>query len=66
MHHEMPTQVHSAWLPSAEEDVMKVVSQFAGRKLVLLDVGSCYNPFSQFDEFSVTAIDIAPAVEVCD
>ena len=35
MHHEMPTLVHSAWLPSAEEDVMKVVGQFAGRKLVL-------------------------------
>ncbi|XP_023012783.2 S-adenosylmethionine sensor upstream of TORC1 [Leptinotarsa decemlineata] len=28
----------------------------------LLDVGSCYNPFNQFDCFEVIAIDIAPAV----
>lgn len=30
-------------------------------RLKLLDVGSCYNPFLQYDEFDVTAIDIAPA-----
>lgn len=30
-------------------------------RLELLDVGSCYNPFSQYDAFDVTAIDIAPA-----
>lgn len=35
----------------------------------LLDVGSCYNPFSEFADFEVTAIDIAPAhesVKYCD
>ena len=32
-----------------------------GEKIKLLDVGSCYNPFSAFDEFGTTAIDIAPA-----
>ncbi|KAF6201490.1 hypothetical protein GE061_003881 [Apolygus lucorum] len=35
----------------------------------MLDVGSCYNPFSKFDVFNVTAIDIAPAtsdVRKCD
>lgn len=35
----------------------------------LLDVGSCYNPFSIFSEFQTTAIDIAPAtasVYKCD
>ncbi|KAJ8931352.1 hypothetical protein NQ314_015761 [Rhamnusium bicolor] len=32
-------------------------------KLMLLDVGSCYNPFKQFDYFEVTAIDIAPGLE---
>ncbi|XP_060533545.1 S-adenosylmethionine sensor upstream of mTORC1 [Cylas formicarius] len=37
-----------------------VFSSF-GNKLKLLDVGSCYNPFKQFLEFEVTAIDIAPA-----
>ncbi|XP_017772370.1 PREDICTED: probable methyltransferase BTM2 homolog [Nicrophorus vespilloides] len=39
------------------------------RQLKLLDVGSCYNPFQQFDEFDVLAIDIAPAndnVKKCD
>jgi 25S rRNA (adenine2142-N1)-methyltransferase len=33
-------------------------------KIRLLDVGSCYDPFQQFDEFTVVAIDISPAVEV--
>lgn len=31
--------------------------------LKLLDVGSCYNPFSRFPFFDVTALDIVPAVE---
>lgn len=30
-------------------------------KLKLLDVGSCYDPFTAFDIFDVTPIDIAPA-----
>ncbi|KAK9496860.1 hypothetical protein O3M35_012918 [Rhynocoris fuscipes] len=30
-------------------------------KLNLLDVGSCYNPFKNFETFNVTAIDLAPA-----
>lgn len=34
-----------------------------GDKITLLDVGSCYNPFSRFEEFEVTALDIAPARE---
>ncbi|XP_067683648.1 S-adenosylmethionine sensor upstream of mTORC1-like isoform X1 [Haliotis asinina] len=33
---------------------------FAG-KVRLLDVGSCYNPFEQFDEFLAIGIDISPA-----
>lgn len=33
-----------------------------GEKLRLLDVGSCYNPFSKFDRyFDITAIDLCPA-----
>lgn len=38
-------------------------------RLELLDVGSCYNPFSAYSEFCVTAVDIAPAskdVYKCD
>lgn len=38
-------------------------------KIRLLDVGSCYNPFKEYEEFSVTAIDISPAcpdVHSCD
>lgn len=31
--------------------------------LELLDVGSCYNPFKQFEQFNVTAIDLAPATQ---
>ena len=64
--HGSPTQLLPAWLPSTEEEVGRVVGEFASRKLSLLDVGSCYNPFALFDRFSVTAIDIAPAVEVRD
>uniref|UniRef100_A0A182Q149 S-adenosylmethionine sensor upstream of mTORC1 n=1 Tax=Anopheles farauti TaxID=69004 RepID=A0A182Q149_9DIPT len=30
-------------------------------RIKLLDVGSCYNPFENFPDFDVTAIDIAPA-----
>lgn len=33
----------------------------SNRFFKLLDVGSCYNPFSVYDIFEVTAIDIAPA-----
>ena len=36
---------------------------FEGR-IRLLDVGSCYNPFEQFDEFQAIGVDISPAVEV--
>lgn len=32
-------------------------------RIKLLDVGSCYNPFSPFKEFEVTGLDIAPAYE---
>jgi hypothetical protein len=40
-----------------------VLSQFP-RPWSLLDVGSCYNPFSTHSEvFNVTAVDIAPACE---
>lgn len=38
-------------------------------KLRLLDVGSCYNPFDEFEQFDVLAVDIAPAnqkVRQCD
>lgn len=42
----------------------------ASAKLRLLDVGSCYNPFDRYENFDVTAIDIAPAadsaVQQCD
>ncbi|GBL91063.1 S-adenosylmethionine sensor upstream of mTORC1 [Araneus ventricosus] len=33
------------------------------RQLKLLDIGSCYNPFSKFSEFSCVAIDLTPATE---
>ncbi|KAG8194923.1 hypothetical protein JTE90_021384 [Oedothorax gibbosus] len=32
-------------------------------KLKLLDVGSCYNPFAKFEEFSCVAIDLTPGTE---
>jgi len=40
----------------------EIPSQSQSRqRLRILDVGSCYNPFSQFEDFDVLAIDIAPA-----
>ncbi|XP_055929631.1 S-adenosylmethionine sensor upstream of mTORC1-like isoform X2 [Argiope bruennichi] len=33
------------------------------RQLKLLDIGSCYNPFSKFSEFSCVAIDLTPATK---
>ena len=60
-----PTQLEDLLLPSNEEDCRTIVRSFTERQLELLDVGSCYNPFSEFRElFNVTAIDLAPAVEV--
>lgn len=41
-------------------------SLFSGsqnKKIKLLDVGSCYNPFAAYSELDVTAVDIAPATD---
>lgn len=60
-----PTQLEASLLPSSEEEMRSIVCSFKDRLLQLLDVGSCYNPFSEYDKlFIVTAIDLAPAVEV--
>ena len=63
--HGMPTLVALALLPKTEEMVSEVVSNMAAGSRSLLDVGSCFNPFSSFKGFEVTAIDIAPAHQVC-
>lgn len=59
-----PTQLEPSLLPQTEEEVKKIVRSFQDRLLHLLDVGSCYNPFNEYKDFNVTAIDIAPAVGV--
>ena len=60
--HNMRTLVPPELLPSSDTDLERTVQEMFGfRKWKLLDVGSCYNPFSKFDKFEVTAIDIAPA-----
>ena len=38
-------------------------------KIKLLDIGSCFNPFKEFNEFEVTAVDLCPSndsVHKCD
>lgn len=59
----IPETVHiDVELPTLTEDDRK-------QKIRLLDVGSCYNPFKQYDSLDVTAIDISPAspdVQRCD
>ncbi|XP_062551565.1 S-adenosylmethionine sensor upstream of mTORC1 [Armigeres subalbatus] len=60
-----------------DDKVMKILNEnynyshepYEISRIRLLDVGSCYNPFSAFSDFDVTAIDIAPAqesVKYCD
>lgn len=47
----------------------KAVGRSDDERIVLLDVGSCYNPFGHCADFDVCAVDIAPAVETvykCD
>lgn len=51
------------------DDLLPDDDEPQSKRLKLLDVGSCYNPFAEFDEFEVIAIDIAPAtplVSQCD
>ncbi|CAH1783908.1 unnamed protein product, partial [Owenia fusiformis] len=48
--------------------VLSIKLPFEG-KIQLFDVGSCYNPFLTFPEFSSLAVDISPATETvlsCD
>lgn len=61
--HGNPTLLEHDLIPS-DAEVGHIVTEFSNRQLCLLDVGSCYNPFAAEEKFSVTAIDIAPAVEV--
>ena len=67
--HSMCTLLPVELLPNSDADLAKTVETFQQKKWKLLDVGSCYNPFSKFDWFEVMAIDIAPAdssVLYCD
>lgn len=54
---------------SVHVEVSNLTDKDCKEKIRLLDVGSCYNPFKHYDNFSVTAIDISPAcpdVHYCD
>ena len=63
--HAMTPILEDALLPSSAEQAERTVQSFRGRKLRLLDVGSCYDPFAAYpDLLETTAIDISPAVEV--
>ena len=62
--HNMPTNVEGEFLPPSPEGVEVLVKKWREKVWRLLDVGSCYNPFTQWPQFEVTAVDIAPAVEV--
>ncbi|KAL1502430.1 hypothetical protein ABEB36_007571 [Hypothenemus hampei] len=58
---------HQCFKAEEQEDLLIVPSQ--GLKYKVLDVGSCYNPFTEYEKFDVIAIDIAPANEsvlICD
>ena len=36
---------------------------YGERRLKLMDIGSCYDPFRRFEEFETTAIDLCPATD---
>jgi 25S rRNA (adenine2142-N1)-methyltransferase len=36
---------------------------FKDSKISVLDVGSCYNPFKEFEELDVLPVDLCPALE---
>ncbi len=61
LEHKMPTVLDVSLLASPPDVVER---EFGQRLWRLLDVGSCYNPFAEHPQFDVTAVDIAPAVEV--
>ena len=62
--YNMPTALPRHLLPATPDEVDVLVREYCSSQWRLLDVGSCYNPFSHYPQFDVTAIDIAPAVEV--
>ncbi len=64
LNHGMATIVAVEALPGSEGDIVEVLQELTCRRLRVLDVGSCYNPFASFPQFDVTAVDIAPADEV--
>lgn len=62
--HNVPTLVSPPHLPPTSEEVNKTIEEWKGKELKMLDVGSSYNPFLDYKQFDVTAIDIAPAHKV--
>nr|XP_042902833.1 S-adenosylmethionine sensor upstream of mTORC1 isoform X2 [Parasteatoda tepidariorum] len=64
-------KIQRKWSPSFGEDIEYLCHlseeknnyKNFDRKLQLLDVGSCYNPFSKFPIFECLAIDITPATK---
>jgi len=55
--------------PSSSSSSSASSSSTSSRKIRLLDVGSCYNPFANDDKFHVTALDLCPidaSVMQCD
>ena len=62
--HGMPTLLTFDLLPIDEAGVSELVQGVAAGVWAVLDVGSCFNPLVSYQEFAVTALDIAPADEV--
>ena len=56
--------VTSDLLPGSEVGAWQVVEETSACPWTLLDVGSCFNPFRAFQDFKITALDIAPADDV--
>ncbi|EDO39383.1 predicted protein [Nematostella vectensis] len=66
-HSEHGTQIVEGVMPKSEAQFYSVKLlccwPSVDKKFPLLDVGSCYNPFSEFGEFHSVALDLQPATE---
>ncbi|XP_071522757.1 S-adenosylmethionine sensor upstream of mTORC1 isoform X2 [Panulirus ornatus] len=66
---EMRKLDHLGLKLSNDPDVVNRYTVSLTSRIKVLDVGSCYNPFSVYKDFDVTAVDLCPAhqsVKKCD
>ncbi|XP_049511435.1 S-adenosylmethionine sensor upstream of mTORC1 [Dermacentor silvarum] len=66
LEHSLRRHYRKMGLPCSESilEQAREVLELAEEKVRLLDVGSCYNPFSAYTDIDALAIDLTPATEL--